>query len=216
MNIGLGYALFVSVVCAFFGWTNYGFVNLQTTKPVVCGALVGLILGDLRTGIIIGGTLTLVYMGVQGVGAAIPVNATTATTVTTALCIITGVEMETAIAIAVPVSVMGQLGRMAAWTINTPLMHIADKYAETADYKKMTIGKQANRKKTPISSLRSNEMILFSLTGCSILFSVIRSHLLFSVYPAGRRRRQRLPSKRPAARSPAASRRKRRTLRNRR
>ena len=49
-----------------------------------------------------------------------------------------GVEMETAIAIAVPVSVMGQLGRMAAWTINTPLMHIADKYAETADYKKMT------------------------------------------------------------------------------
>ena len=78
MNIGLGYALFVSVVCAFFGWTNYGFVNLQTTKPVVCGALVGLILGDLRTGIIIGGTLTLVYMGVQGVGAAIPVNATTA------------------------------------------------------------------------------------------------------------------------------------------
>ena len=33
---------------------------------------------------------------------------------------------------------MGQLGRMAAWTINTPLMHIADKYAETADYKKMT------------------------------------------------------------------------------
>ena len=112
MNIGLGYALFVSVVCAFFGWTNYGFVNLQTTKPVVCGALVGLILGDLRTSIIIGGTLTLVYMGVQGVGAAIPVNATTATTVTTALCIITGVEMETAIAIAVPVSVMGQLGRM--------------------------------------------------------------------------------------------------------
>ena len=56
MNIGLGYALFVSVVCAFFGWTNYGFVNLQTTKPVVCGALVGLILGDLRTGIIIGGS----------------------------------------------------------------------------------------------------------------------------------------------------------------
>ena len=67
----------------------------------------------------------------------IHIYATTATTVTTALCIITGVEMETAIAIAVPVSVMGQLGRMAAWTINTPLMHIADKYAETADYKKI-------------------------------------------------------------------------------
>ncbi len=138
MDIGLGYACFVSVLCAFFGWTNYGFVNFQTTKPVICGMLVGLVLGDIRTGIVIGGTLTLVYMGIVGVGAAIPVNQTTATTVTTALCIITGIEMETAIALAVPVSVMGQLGRMAAWTINTPLMHIADKAAETADYRKMT------------------------------------------------------------------------------
>ena len=137
MNIGLGYALFLSVVCAFFGWTNYGFVNFQTTKPVVCGTLVGLILGDVQTGIVIGGTLTLVYMGVQGIGAAIPVNSTTATTVTTALCIITKIDMETALALAVPVSVMGQLGRMAAWTINAPIMHIADKYAESAEYNKM-------------------------------------------------------------------------------
>lgn len=119
MSIGLGYALFVSVVCAFFGWTNYGFVNFQTTKPIVCGTLVGLILGDVQTGIFIGGTLTLVYMGVQGIGAAIPVNSTTATTVTTALCIITKIDVETALALAVPVSVMGQLGRMAAWTINS-------------------------------------------------------------------------------------------------
>lgn len=137
MEISLGYALFVSVLCTFFGWTNYGFVNLQTTHPIVCGTLVGLVLGDIRTGIIIGGTLTLVYMGVVGVGAAIPVNQTTATTVTTALCILTGSELETAMAIAVPVSVLGQLDRMAAWTINSPIMHIADKYAETADYKKM-------------------------------------------------------------------------------
>ena len=137
MNIGLGYALFVSVVCAFFGWTNYGFVNFQTTKPVVCGTLVGLILGDVQTGIVIGGTLTLVYMGVQGIGAAIPVNSTTATTVTTALCIITKIDMETALALAVPVSVMGHLGRMAAWTIYAPIMHIADKYAESAEYNKM-------------------------------------------------------------------------------
>lgn len=137
MNIGLGYALFVSLVCSFFGWTNYGFANFQTTKPIVAGTLVGLILGDVQTGIYIGGTLTLVYLGVQAIGAAIPVNQTTATTVTTALCIITKTDVETALALSVPVAVMGQLGRMAAWTINAPLMHIADKYAETAEYQKM-------------------------------------------------------------------------------
>ncbi|MGN1343744.1 MAG: PTS mannose/fructose/sorbose/N-acetylgalactosamine transporter subunit IIC [Traorella sp.] len=135
--MGLGQAILLSALCAFFGWTNYGFANLGTTRPIICGTLVGIILGDATTGIIIGGTLQLVYLGVQGIGAAIPVNSTTATTVTTALTIVTGVPMETAIALAVPVSVMGQLGRMAAWTINAPLMHIADKYAENAEYKKM-------------------------------------------------------------------------------
>lgn len=138
MEIGLGYALYVSIICTFFGWSNYGFVNFQTTQPVVCGALTGLLLGDFKTGIIIGGTLQLVYMGIVGVGAAIPVNKTTATTVTTALCIITKIDMQTAVALAVPVSVLGQLGRMVAWTLNTPLMHIADKYAEKAEFKKMT------------------------------------------------------------------------------
>ncbi len=133
----LGSAILLSALCAFFGWTNYGFVNLGTTRPIICGTLVGIILGDAYTGIVIGGTLQLVYLGVQGIGAAIPVNSTTATTVTTALTIATGVPMETAIALAVPVSVMGQLGRMAAWTINAPIMHIADKLAEEAEYKKM-------------------------------------------------------------------------------
>lgn len=137
MTLSLGHAILLSVLCAFFGWTNYGFVNFGTTKPIICGALVGTVLGNPTTGIVIGGTLQLVYMGVVGVGAAIPVNQTTATTVTTALTIVTGCGMETAIALAVPVSVLGQLGRMAAWTINTPLMHMADRYAENAEFKKM-------------------------------------------------------------------------------
>jgi len=137
MTLDLGYALYVSVVCTFFGWLTYGMHGFGLTYPVVCGPLVGLLLGDMRTGIIIGGTLQLVYLGVVGIGAAIPVNATTATTVSTALCIITGISMETAVALAVPVAVLGQLDRMLAWTLNTPLMHIADKYAEDAKYKPM-------------------------------------------------------------------------------
>ncbi|MFQ8583485.1 MAG: hypothetical protein ACLSA6_13665 [Holdemania massiliensis] len=41
MNIGLDSFLFL---CVHSLMTHF-FVNLQTTKPVVCGALVGLILG---------------------------------------------------------------------------------------------------------------------------------------------------------------------------
>lgn len=138
MTLELGYALYVSLVCTFFGWLTYGMWGFGLTKAVVCGPLVGLLLGDMQTGIIIGGTLQLVYMGVVGIGAAIPINETTATTVATALCIVTGIQMEAAVALAVPVAVLGQLDRMLAWTLNTPLMHIADKYAEKAEFKKMT------------------------------------------------------------------------------
>ncbi|NCB32925.1 MAG: PTS sugar transporter subunit IIC [Erysipelotrichia bacterium] len=135
--MSLGYALYVSTVCTIFDWFGYGMFNLGLNEPVVCGALVGLLLGDVKTGIVIGGTLQLIYLGVIGVGAAIPVNKTTATTIAVALTIVSKTDMNTAIALAVPVAVMGQLSNMLAWTLNTSLMHMADKYAEKAEYAKM-------------------------------------------------------------------------------
>jgi mannose/fructose/N-acetylgalactosamine-specific phosphotransferase system component IIC len=129
MSIGLGTALYASLICTLIGWLGYGMFHFGLNTPVVAGVIVGALLGDIQTGIIIGGTLTLVYLGVQGVGAAIPVNQTTATTVATALCILAKVEMETAITLAVPVAVLGQLDRMASWVINAAWMHVADKYA---------------------------------------------------------------------------------------
>lgn len=137
MNIELGYAIYVSLVCTFFGWLQYGMYGFRLVEPIICGPLVGLFLGDIQKGIIIGGTLQLVYMGIQGVGAAIPVNKTTATTIATALSIIAGLDLTAAVTLAVPASVLGQVGRMIAWTINATLMHVADRYAEDAEYKKM-------------------------------------------------------------------------------
>ena len=129
MDIGIGQVLYVSVICTFIGWIGYGMYGFNIQRPIIAGPIVGLLLGDLGVGIEIGATLTLVYLGVVGVGAAIPVNQTTATTVTTALTIISGLEPVAAMAVAVPVSVLGQLDRMAAWTINSTWMHLADKYA---------------------------------------------------------------------------------------
>lgn len=137
MTISFGMALYASVVCTFVGWFGYGMNSLGITVPVVAGPIVGLLLGDIKTGIVIGGTLTLVYLGVVGVGAAIPVNQTTATSIATAMAILLKLDMEAAIALAVPASILGQLDRMAAWTINSSLMHIADRFAEKDNLKGM-------------------------------------------------------------------------------
>lgn len=136
--MSLGLALYVSLICALLDWAGgYGCYLSSVGAPIVSGAVVGLLLGDPKTGIIIGGTLHLVYMGVIGVGAAIPANKTTATTIAVAMCILSGVSQEVAIGLAVPASIMGQLSNILAWVINSTWMHLGDKAAETADWKKL-------------------------------------------------------------------------------
>ncbi len=129
MQIELGYALYVALICTIIGWLGYGINSFGINKPIIAGPIVGLLLGDIKTGIYIGATLTLVYLGIVGVGAAIPVNQTIATTVSTALTIITKIDPELAMALAVPVAVLGQLDRMLAWVINSAWMHLGDKFA---------------------------------------------------------------------------------------
>ena len=138
MGFDLVYVLYVTFVCSIIDWLGYGMYNFGLNQPVVAGSIVGTLLGDPGTGIVIGGTLQLVYMGVVAVGAAIPVNKTTATTVSVALCIMTGINMDSAIALAVPVAVLGQLDQMLAWTLNSGLMHIADSYADKGELNKMS------------------------------------------------------------------------------
>ena len=138
MSIGL--ALYASLICTLLDWAGgYGCDLMQIASPLVSGAVVGILLGDAKTGIVIGGTLHLVYMGVIGVGAAIPANKTTATTIAVAFCILSHIDQETAIAFAVPASIMGQLSNIAAWVINSVWMHLGDKAAEEADFKKMVL-----------------------------------------------------------------------------
>lgn len=61
-------------------------------RPVVLGPLVGLVLGDLHTGILTGGTLELVWMGLAPLAGAQPPNVIIGTIVGTAFAITTGVN----------------------------------------------------------------------------------------------------------------------------
>ena len=138
--MSLGLALYVSIICTLLDWMGgYGCDIMNISSPIVSGAIVGILLGDAKTGIVIGGTLHLVYMGVIGVGAAIPANKTTATTMAVSFCILSNLDQEVAIALGVPASIMGQLSNIAAWVINSVWMHLGDKAAEEADFKKMTV-----------------------------------------------------------------------------
>ncbi|MER2041308.1 MAG: PTS sugar transporter subunit IIC [Desemzia incerta] len=105
-------------------------------QPVFAGLVAGLIMGDVTTGLIIGGSMQLTVLGVGTFGGSSRIDANSGTVLATAFSVGIGMEPEQAIAaIAVPVaSLMIQmdiLGRFA----NTFFAHRIDSKIEEMDYK---------------------------------------------------------------------------------
>ena len=46
-----------------FGWINYNALCSYMHRPIIICALTGLVLGDFKTGLVIGGTMELAWMG---------------------------------------------------------------------------------------------------------------------------------------------------------
>lgn len=72
-------------------------------RPIVIAPLAGLVLGDFKTGIIMGGALESIFMGISAIGGAIPADATTSSVIAVAFTILTGTDIETGLALALPI-----------------------------------------------------------------------------------------------------------------
>lgn len=128
-------ALLIALVAGILEWDIYGWGQTMISRPVVVGTVIGLILGDVKTGLFIGASIEMIYLGTIPVGAAVPPDATSATSIATALGILSGIDAKVAITLAIPVAMAAQMLQMFIWTINTGLMHKADKYVEQGDLK---------------------------------------------------------------------------------
>lgn len=105
--------------------------------PVGAGLIAGLIMGDLKTGLIIGGAMQLTVLGVGTFGGASKIDATTGTVLATAFSVsIKGMSPQVAISsIAVPVAaIMVQLDVLARFA-NTYFAHRIDHLIEENNYK---------------------------------------------------------------------------------
>ena len=104
-------------------------------RPLIGGFLVGLVLGDPVMGTIVGATINLMYIGFISAGGALPGDPCLAGTLGTAFAITGGIGAEAALALAVPIGLIG----MAIWvfrmTVDTAFIHKADKLADKGDTK---------------------------------------------------------------------------------
>lgn len=104
-------------------------------RPVVTGLVVGLILGDVTTGLMVGGTLELIWMGMVPLAGAQPPNVVIGGVIGTAFGIIAGQDPQVAVGVAIPFAVAVQGLITLFFTAFAPVMHKADRYALDANYR---------------------------------------------------------------------------------
>ncbi len=104
-------------------------------QPIVTGAVLGLILGDLKTGLVVGGTYQLMTIGNMPVGGAQPPNAVIGGVMAVVFAIGSGLDTQAAVGLAVPFALIGQYMVTLLFTVMSPMMSVADKMAEKGDHK---------------------------------------------------------------------------------
>ena len=104
-------------------------------RPIVVGPVIGLIMGDLTTGLAIGASYELMMIGAMPVGGAQPPNAVIGGVMATVFGISLGLDVDAALPLAIPFALLGQYAVTILFTAMSPLMHKADQCAENADTK---------------------------------------------------------------------------------
>lgn len=110
--------------------------RLNMERPLFTCTLVGLALGDLPTGLAVGASLELMSLGIVNIGAAAPPDMNMAAIITCAFAILTDATMETALALAVPIAVLGQMIGVVVRTLLANLTHVADRAIEQGRFKR--------------------------------------------------------------------------------
>ena len=107
------------------------------TRPLVASFFIGLILGDVQTGIIIGVAVQAVFIGLITPGGTVPADLSFVSFLGIPLAMVAGAEPEVAVSISVGFGVIG----VAVWQVlsvgNAWFAHKADEYAEEGEIDKI-------------------------------------------------------------------------------
>lgn len=135
--------LAVSIFTGLWYWivkTDIGYgITHVIRQPLFSAIPIGLIMGDLKTALIIGAGVQILYIGLVAAGSNLPADDSLAGLIAIPIAISAGLSTELAIAIAVPVGVMGVFIDQLRKTVNVVFVHMADKYAEEGSAKKIVL-----------------------------------------------------------------------------
>jgi PTS system mannose-specific IIC component/fructoselysine and glucoselysine-specific PTS system IIC component len=136
-------AALLGVLCYWiFYWCETYLTSWQClSRPIIVAPFMGLFLGDPLTGLKMGAELEAIFMGISGIGGSVPADGASAAIISVSYTIMTGSDMETGLALAMPVgTIVTNFGVFSGfmqplWSALTPHW---EKVAGSGDIKKFT------------------------------------------------------------------------------
>ncbi len=132
MEINFLQILLIMVVTFIAAIDQFNFLE-SLYQPIVIGPVIGAILGDVNTGLIVGGSYQLMQIGSMPIGGAQPPNAVIGGIMATVFAVTLKVEPQAALGLAIPFALLGQYGVTITFTLMSALMVKADKAADEAN-----------------------------------------------------------------------------------
>lgn len=114
------------------GWYTLG-------RPLVSGMFIGLILGDVKNGIILGSAIQALYIGLVTPGGSMPPDVNFATWIGIPLALASGASPEYALTIAVPLSLIGMFAAEGTKALNLIFVHKQDAAIDSGDLEKAAL-----------------------------------------------------------------------------
>lgn len=135
--------LAVSIFTGLWYWfvkTDFGYaITHAIRQPLFSALFIGLIMGELQQAIIIGAAVQILYIGLVAAGSNLPADDSLAGLIAIPIAIQAGLSTELAIALAVPVGIMGVFLDNFRKTINVMFVHMGDRYAAEANTKQLAL-----------------------------------------------------------------------------
>ena len=127
----------LALVCGlmyFAGTLRFGYGLPNTVGSCVfIGFVLGLYMGDVTQGLLIGGSIQLVYLGIVMTGGNVPADEALAAVIAIPIAIKSGLDAQAAVALAVPFGVLGSLLDQVRRITNSVFVRMGDKCAAEGD-----------------------------------------------------------------------------------
>lgn len=166
---------------------GYTFGVFTLFSPLPASLWVGIVLNDIPTAMVVGAALQLMYLGLLAPGGAVPSDPTVAALIATTVSIIAGLDTNAAVALAVPVGLLGVQLTNVEYMINGFLAHYSDKKAEEGNVRGLFMGTvvYTNLIKYFIYALPLTLVLFFGISYVSNLMNIIPTALLNGLSLAG-------------------------------